>query len=271
MNARRAILLGTLVLLTAGCLAHLVLRDCLASLEEEITDSETALAIAGRHTQRLTALIAKLKAPPPVANAAARGSPVASPSAVWMRTVATQPALRSMWLKQVMDHTRLHAQPILSRLGYSPEKREAYYAIVEKNQERLLNLHAEAAQRGVDLNDPGMAQEVQSAASEGNAAIGAFFGPDLQAWNSASAAGTTLEFVLDQALDPTYSPAEQAELRDILAQHRSAGPGGESDYDWDAVSEEAHAALGPDRSGTFTTAVQWIVLRQTLDRMRKGR
>ena len=206
-----------------------------------VAEGELQVLLAAR-SNRSTAASAPPSSPEG-AGPAARPTPAAA---------SPNPELRAWQVQAYVSDRRLRFAALLTRLGFTDEKRQAFDLI-----------HAACQQVVLDETQP---EAVRRQARETrDAQLKELFGPPYAQWLEAERHDPA-RAVVAQIVQQTFqssgalTTAQAEELTRLVAQHRlpsAKGGGGMAGHDWDSIIADSRALLADRQREDFIAAVEY--------------
>jgi hypothetical protein len=247
MNARLLILSAALVAAVAAGGYHWATR------QRRLAD-ETAGQVAVAESELQVLLAERTNRPTAVASLAPRSSPEGGTPAPRPKPAVAppNPELRSWQVQAYVSDRRLRYAALLTRLGFTDEKRQAFDQIHAACQRVLLDeTQPEAVRR--------------QARATRDAQLKELFGPRYEQWVEAEQ-NDPARAIVAQIVRQTFqssgalTTAQAEELTRLVAQHRLApakGAAGLPRQDWDRIIADSQALLADRQREDFIAAIEF--------------
>lgn len=219
-----------------------------ASAQRQLTDElSPQLAAAQAELRTLLSARANRPASPPARSAGNPPAPRATPE------VAPNPELRALQVQAYVSEQRLRFTALLTRLGFTAEKLQAFDRINEACQQAILEESQSEAAR-------------QQARATRDIRLQELFGPHYDDWleaNRHQPARALVAQIVQQTFQSSgaLTTAQADELTRIVAGHRldpaAAGSPGQSGYDWDRIISDSQTLLADRQQEDFIAAVEY--------------
>jgi hypothetical protein len=265
MNARRLMLSAALVAAVAAGGYHWATSHTRSRLEIErahaVSDAaeqrrladETARQVAVAESELQVLLAERTNRPTAAASPAPRSSPEGGTPAPRPKPAVAppNPELRSWQVQAYVSDRRLRYAALLTRLGFTGEKRQAFDQIHAACQRVLLDeTQPEAVRR--------QARETR------DVQLKELFGPRYEQWVEAEQ-NDPARAIVAQIVRQTFqssgalTTAQAEELTRLVAQHRLAPAkgAGSPGYDWDSIVGEAQHLLADRQRDDFIAAIEY--------------
>jgi hypothetical protein len=267
MNARVLFISAAVIAIIAAGLHHERATRLRSQLEAERQRQRAEIADTQRLAEETSRQLSEARRE---LQALAESRRAASPSKPMTATVSTPPSaqppksnvgtmapeLREIHVRAFVGDQRLRFSAMLKRLGFTPEKVQAFDRIQTEYQHAM-------------TKDWPSAEAKLQATQTRDAQLRELFGADYHAWTAANLE-QPVRSIVNQIVQQTFpssgalTTAQADELTRIVGAHRSPADRGPARYDWDRIIADARGILDDRQSESFAAAIRF---RRTTEQM----